>query len=282
MTRHNVELKKEIIKTQTQQQKILMENAELRKEIMQIRAKQQLTQTECNEKTNEINKINEELKHAKRELTQLTKKIDIVKENNVTLNKKFKDQKNESEQQIVTLKTINLDLENKVNKKNMNNEPTTCKQDQQHQQQSNREIIQKGTQEKHSIYVIDLLEQSIKDQQLQEITKKYGKVIYQEIRKDGKGKIGNIAIVTYSTEESAEKAITGINKTNKYTAKKYEYETSSEVLLIKETDQEKQRAELQIKKPHPIECYACGSSNHIIMDYNKNATYMYLIEKRKL
>ena len=41
MTRHNVELKKEIIKTQTQQQKILMENAELRKEIMQIRAKQQ-------------------------------------------------------------------------------------------------------------------------------------------------------------------------------------------------------------------------------------------------
>ena len=217
-----------------------MENADFRKEIMQIRAKQQQTQTECNEKTNEINKINEELKHAKRELTQLTKKIDIVKENNVTLNKKFKDQKNESEQQIVTLKAINLDLENKVNKKNMNNEPTTCKQDQQHQQQSNREIIQKGTQEKHSIYVIDLLEQSIKDQQLQEITKKYGKVIDQEIRKDGEGKIGNIAIVTFSTEESAEKAITGKNKTNKYIAKKYEYETSSEVLLIQETNQEKQ------------------------------------------
>ena len=41
MARHNVELKKEIMQTQTQQQKILMENAELRKEIMQIRAKQQ-------------------------------------------------------------------------------------------------------------------------------------------------------------------------------------------------------------------------------------------------
>ena len=101
----------------------------------------------------------------------------------------------------------------------MNNEPATCKQDQQHHQQSNREIIQKGTQEKHSIYVIDLLEQSIKDQQLQEITKKYGKVIDQEIKKDGEGKIGNIAIVTFSTEESAEKAITGINKTNKYITK---------------------------------------------------------------
>ena len=56
----------------------------------------------------------------------------------------------------------------------MNNEPTTWKQDQQQQQQSNREISQKGAQEKHSINVIDLLEQSIKDQQLQEITEKYG------------------------------------------------------------------------------------------------------------
>ena len=70
-----------------------------------------------------------------------------MKENNVKINKKFKDQKNESEKQISTLKTINLDLENKVNKENMNNEPTTCKQDQQHQQQSNREISQKGAQE---------------------------------------------------------------------------------------------------------------------------------------
>ena len=91
-------------------------------------------------------------------------------------------------------------------------------------------------------------------------------MIDQEIRKDGEGKIGNIAIVTFSTEESAEKAITGKNKTNKYIAKKYEYETSSEVLL---TNQEKQRTELQNQKLHPVECYACGSSNHIIKDCNK-------------
>ena len=48
------------------------------------------------------------------------------------LNKQFKDQKNGSEKQIAILKTINLDLENKANNKNMNNEPTKCKQDQQH------------------------------------------------------------------------------------------------------------------------------------------------------
>ena len=94
-------------------------------------------------------------------------------------------------------------------------------------------------------------------------------MIDQEIRKDGKGNIGNIAAVTFSTEESAEKAITGINKTNKYIAKKYEYETSSEVLLIQEISQEKQRTELQNQKLHPVECYACGSSNHILKDCNK-------------
>ena len=149
----------------------------------------------------------------------------------------------------------------------------------------NREISQKGTQEKHGIYVIDLLEQSIKDQQLQEIIKKYDKMIDQEIRKDAKAKIGNIVIVTFSTKDSAEKAITGINETNKYIAKKYEYEANSEVLLIQETNQEKQRTEHQNQKLHPVECHACWSSNHIIKGCNKKYNiyiYIYVTEKRKL
>lgn len=66
MTIDNVELKKEIIQTKTQQQKRQIENAELRKEILQIRVKQQQTQADCHEKTNEVNKINEELKHGRR------------------------------------------------------------------------------------------------------------------------------------------------------------------------------------------------------------------------
>ena len=98
-------------------------------------------------------------------------------------------------------------MENKIINKNKNNKPITGKQDQQHQQQSNREIRKKGMQEKHSIYVIDLVEQSMKDQQLHEITKKYSKVIDQEIRKDSKGKRENIAILTFSTKNSTEEAI---------------------------------------------------------------------------
>ena len=73
----------------------------------------------------------------------------------------------------------------------------------------------KGTQEQHSIYIIDLLEQNMKDEQLQEITKKYDKVIDQEKRKDSKGKRGNISIVIFSTKDLAEKTITGLNKANK-------------------------------------------------------------------
>ena len=53
---------------------------------------------------------------------------------------------------------------------------------------SQTEKSAKNKQEKHTIYAIDLLEQHIKDQQLQKITKKHGKVIDQEIRKGGKGK----------------------------------------------------------------------------------------------
>ena len=68
MTRDNVELKKKKIQTKTQRQKIQIE----------------------------------ELKHTKRELTQLTKKLHLEKENNVQLNKKFEDQKNESEKKIDT------------------------------------------------------------------------------------------------------------------------------------------------------------------------------------
>ena len=84
------------------------------------------------------------------------------------------------------LKKINLDLENKLNKKSMNNEPITSKQDQQN----------------HITWAEN------KNQHLRVISKKYGKVIDQEIRKDSKQKRGNITIVTFSTKNSPEKAIT--------------------------------------------------------------------------
>ena len=99
-------------------------------------------------------------------------------------------------------------------------------------------------------------------------------MIDQEIRRDGKEKIGNIIFVTFSTKDSAEKAITGINKTNKYMARKYEYETNSEVLLIQEASQENQGTELQNQKLHQVTTLSRTAT--------KNTTYMYLIEQRKL
>ena len=96
------------------------------------------------------------------------------------------------------------------------------------------------------------------------------------------GKRGNIAIVTFSMNDSSEKVIIGINKANKYIAKKYEYETNSEEFLIQEANQEKQRTELQNQRLHPVECYACGQVAILSRTATKNTTYMYRIEKRKL
>ena len=66
--------------------------------------------------------------------------------------------------------------------------------------------------------------------------------------------------------------ITRINKTSRYIVKKYEYGANSEVFPIQETNQEKQKTELQNQKLHPVECYACESSNHLIKDCNKKYT----------
>ena len=62
-------------------------------------------------------------------------------------------------------------------------------------------------QEKLSIYAIDIVEQSMKNQKLHEITKIYGKVIDQKIRKDSNRKRGN-------TQNIQQKKPYRINQTN--------------------------------------------------------------------
>ena len=104
------------------------------------------------------------------------------------------------------------------------------KQDQQHQQQSNREINKgKG---KHIIHVMDFLEQSMKAQQLQEITKTYGNITNQEIRKESKEKKRNIAMVTFSNKiPFNRKSHNEINESNIYIAKMYYVCGSSDSII---------------------------------------------------
>ena len=88
--------------------------------------------------------------------------------------------------------TCNSDQQNRINNKNLHkimNQQQVNKTNNISNNQ-NRQISKKGTHEKHCIYVIDSIERSMKDHQLQEIKKKYGKVIDQEIRKDSKGQRG--------------------------------------------------------------------------------------------
>lgn len=73
------------------------------------------------------------------------------------------------------------------------------KLDKQHQQQSNLETNKKRAQEKHSIYVIDLVELNMRN------TKKYGNVRDQKIREDTKEGKGNFSIATFSRKDLTEK-----------------------------------------------------------------------------
>ena len=104
---------------------------------------------------------------------------------------------------------------------------------------------------KNSIYVIDLVEHTMNDQTIQEITKKYGNVIYQKIRKDTKEEKGNFAIATFSRKDSTEKTITRLNKTNKYIAERYEHETKSKVDPTQQTDQKKKKKEAENSSSKP-------------------------------
>ena len=69
----------------------------------------------------------------------------------------------------------------------------------------------------YNIYVMDILSERIKEQDLLEKLHEKDNLQSINIRKDRKGKI---AVLSFGTEESAQAAIGEINKTEQYTAKK--------------------------------------------------------------
>ena len=83
------------------------------------------------------------------------------------------------------------------------------------------------------------------------------------IRKDRKGKQGNIAVVSFRTEEPAQAAIGEINKTEQYTAKKLG-QNIWENLSKTESTKEQNVANQVVKQ-----CYACKAEDHEIKDCKK-------------
>ena len=83
------------------------------------------------------------------------------------------------------------------------------------------------------------------------------------IRKDRKEKKGNIAVVSFGTEESAKTAIGEINKTEQYTARKLG-QNNRENMAETESTKEQNKANHVVKQ-----CYACKAKDHEITDWKK-------------
>ena len=110
---------------------------------------------------------------------------------------------------------------------------------------------------------MDILSERIKEQDLLEILHEKEDLQSINIRKDRKGKEGNIAVISFGTEESAQAAIGEINKTEQYTAKKLA-QTNWEN-MSRPDSAKKQNMTNQAVKP----CYACKAEDHEIKDYKK-------------
>ena len=205
---------------------MLKENEELKKEMININTQLQQRKDEITKKVKENNNLKEEIKTMNKEQIQQKQKAASERESNQNIIKDLEKAKRELEKQNATLRTINLELKTKLHSSNrhLNNKNSNIGHQtveiKESQNIMERENSKGNNTKSYSIYFMEILSERIKEQDLLE--KLHEKVDLQgiNIRKDRKGKEGNIAVLSFGTEESAQAAIEEINKTEQYTAKK--------------------------------------------------------------
>ena len=159
-----------------------------------------------------------------KEQIQQKQKAASERQCNQNIIKDLEKAKRELEKQNATLRTINLELETKLhssnrhlNNRSSNNGHETVKT-KESQNIIERENSKENNAKSYNIYVIDILSERIRAQDLLEKLHEKQDLQGINIRKDRKGKEGNIGKLSFGTEESAQAAIGEINKTEQYTA----------------------------------------------------------------
>ena len=203
-------------------EKVLKENEELKKEMININLQLQQRKDEITKKVKENNNLKEEIKIMNKVQIQQKQKAASERECNQNIIKDLEKAKRELEKQTTTLRTINLELETKLhcsnrhlNNKKSNNGHQTVKA-KESQNIIERENSKENSAKSYNIYVIDILLERIKEQDLLEKLHEKEDLQGINISKDRKGKEGNIAVLSFGTEESAQAAI-GETNTQKNT-----------------------------------------------------------------
>ena len=119
----------------------------------------------------------------------------------------------------------------------------------------------------YSIYVMDILSERIKEQDLLEILHEKEDLQSIKIRKGRKEKERNIAVLSFGTEKSAQTAIGEINRTEQCTAKKLS-QTNWENISRAESTKEQNMTNQAVRL-----CYACKAEDHEIKDCKMREIY---------
>ena len=199
-------------------EKTLKENEELKKEMININLQLQQRKDEITKKVKENNNLKEEIKIMNKVQVQQKQKAASERECNQNIIKDLEKAKRELEKQTTTLRTINFELETKLhcsnrhlNNKKRNNGHQTVKA-KESKNIIGRENSKENSAKSYNIYVIDILSERIKEQDLLEKLHEKEDLQGINIRKDRKRKEGNIAVLSFGTEESAQAAIGETNK----------------------------------------------------------------------
>ena len=243
------------------------DNIELKAQTRTLQTKMQENQEKYDEDLKILCKAKEELQNQNKEQNQQLKRLLAEKDQDTKTILNTQSINNELEQQVTSLKRVNLELEttihslenwqirrkpepNRITRENtsqtdINNNSLSNTKQLDPVPQNKEKLCHACGSEKHeikdceskrNIYIIDLKRNQIIEHKLRKELEKYGELKSVRVRQDKHGRKGNIAMTCLATEEQAKQAIKMLNKTKQYVATQQTFVGLEDVLQIRFED----------------------------------------------